>query len=77
MRQIESVLIGGDRGIKELLQRVLRAKLVVIDGEFRLNAEANIFQIGGAGLRGVDVAFTVLRNVPQKSGSQEASKGSE
>ena len=43
LRQVQRIPVGRDRGIEQLLQRVLRAKLVVVHGDFGLRREAHIF----------------------------------
>ena len=50
-RKFERLLIGAHRGIEQLLQRILRAKLVIIGREVGLRGQAHVFQIGDAGLR--------------------------
>ena len=49
-RQIERFPIRAHGGVEHSLQIVLRPKLEVVGGEFRLCGEAHIFQVGGAGL---------------------------
>ena len=78
LRQLERILIRRHGLVEELLQRVLRAQLEIIDGDFGLRGQAHVFQVGGAGLRRRRRwRSTVLRTRPQKSGCQEASNGSE
>ncbi len=50
LRQVERLLISHQRLIQQLLLRVEAAQFEVVDGQFGMQAEANGFQIGGAGL---------------------------
>ena len=61
-RKIQRLLIRAHRGIEQPLQRILRAKLIIIGGEFGLRGQAHILQIGGAGLRRERVGFHGVSN---------------
>ena len=51
LRELQSLVKGVDIGIKQLLLRIQSAQGQVIQGKFRMQAEANRFQIRGRGLR--------------------------
>src|ERR1019366_3387152 len=51
LREFQSLIEGVDIGIKKLLLRIQSAQGQVIQGQLRVQAEANCFQIGGRGLR--------------------------
>ena len=56
-RQLQRLLIGAHRRIEYLLESILAAQLVVVGGEIGLRGEADVFEIGGAGLGGECVRF--------------------
>ena len=66
--QIQSVLVSDYSGVEYLLERVLCAKFIVIHREFRLFAQAHILQIGGAGLRRVDIGPYAAPNMSPEIG---------
>ena len=60
------ILIGLDCIVEKFFLSVLRAKLEIIDGDFGLGGEQNIFKIGGAGLRGKNIrADGILHLAPK------------
>ena len=50
LSQVEGFLIGHQGLVQKLLLRIEAAELEIVDGELGMQAQANGFQIGGAGL---------------------------
>ena len=60
--EIERVLICLDGLIEQLFLCILRAEIVVVDGDFGLGGEPDILQIGGRSLCGVYVGLHLIAN---------------
>lgn len=73
--EVQSVLICDYRSIKELLHGVLGAKFIIIDGEFRLDAQANVLEICRAGLRSVDIGLHRIPDAAPEIGFPGGVKG--
>ena len=60
--QPERFLIGRDGGVQQLLQGILSAELEIVGSHLRVHGQPDIFEVGSACLRVVDVAANVVAN---------------
>ena len=67
-RKFERLLVGSHGGIKELLQRILRAKLIIVGSELSLRGQPHVLKIGDAGLRGKCVGLHCVSNASPQIG---------